>query len=552
MTKHQRYINDILSGKVNHGEWILKLVQWHVKEVAESTKYEYSQSHADRYVNFIEKLVFTQGKWAGKPFLLEDWQAFFVSMIFGWVDKTTKLRRFKQVTLNVPKKNGKTELGAAIALACSYLDKDERGQIIMAATAQDQAALCFEAAKAIIKKIPELLSRYTLRQYRLICNRNQTFIRYISSEADSTEGMGASVVIFDEEHLQVTNELRDNLKSGMGAREQPLFISISTAGTDKTAPYYKHLDNCKKILNGIIEDGSHLILIYAAPEPASGKVDWDNPEVWQIANPNWGVSVIEENFLVDFTEAKNDVSKQPNFITKKLNIWADSASVWIDHKYWISLSHGKNLEDFEGEECYLGLDLGQTGDFSALAIMFMLNEKFYIFTKFWIPEEMAGKRTKADGLKFTNWAREGHIILTEGNATDYDTIEEDIGRLSSRFTIKSLSYDVAYASMLITRLKNDWGVNCVPFKQGITSVSGPTKQIHEWILKGELLHDNNPVMNWMVSNVYIFTDDANGNCKVHKGKSKNKVDGVTALVNAVGDYLIDYSNNYGNDDIIIV
>jgi phage terminase large subunit-like protein len=551
MNKAQQYINNILSDKVNHGKWIKRLCEWHQRELTESKRYTYDQAQADKYVKFIELLEFTQGKWAGNKFLLEDWQAFFISMMFGWVDKQTGLRRFKQVTLNVPKKNGKTELGAAIALACSYLDKDERGQIFMAATTQDQAAVCFNAAKAILTRVNGLGLRYTIREHRLIVKKNQTYIRYISSQAGPTEGKGASVVIFDEEHLQVTNELRDNLKSGMGAREQPLFISISTAGTDKTGPYYQHIKTCKRILDGVIEDDSHLVLIYEAPE-INGKIDWENPEVWKIANPNWAISVLEDNFWADYIEAKNEPAKQPNFITKKLNIWADSASTWIDSKVWSALGHNLLLEDFEGEDCYLGLDLGETGDFSALAIVFNRDGKFYVFMRFWIPEIMAGKRTKADSLKFNEWARMGFIRLTDGNSTDFTMIEEDIARLSSRFNIVSLAYDAAYASMLVTRLINEWGVNCRPFKQGITSVAGPTKQMHEMILKSELLHDNNPVMNWMIANVMVWTDDANGNYKIHKGKSKNKVDGPTALVNAIGDYMIDYSNNYGNDNIIIV
>jgi phage terminase large subunit-like protein len=172
--------------------------------------------------------------------------------------------------------------------------------------------------------------------------------------------------------------------------------------------------------------------------------------------------------------------------------------------------------------------------------------------RFWIPEIMAGKRTRSDGLRFKDWAKQGFIKLTDGNSTDFTRIEEDIARLSNKFMITSLAYDGAYAQMLVTRLINEWGINCRPFKQGITSVAGPTKYLHECILKSELLHDNNPVMNWMMANVMVWTDDANGNYKIHKGTSKNKVDGPTALVNAIGDYMIDYSNNYGNDNIIIV
>jgi phage terminase large subunit-like protein len=519
------------------------LIDWHLRELKTSELYEYREDISLKYVNFIEKLEFTQGKWAGQPFYLQDWQAFFISLMFGWVRKDNGLRRFKQVTLNVPKKNGKTELGAAIALACSFLDKDQRGQIFMAATTQDQAAICFEAGKSIVKRIPNLASRFTIRQHRLICKKNETYIRYISSEADATEGKGASVVIFDEEHLQVTNELRDNLKSGMGAREQPLFISISTAGTDKNGPYFQHLKTCKKILDGILQDDSHLILIYSAPEKK--KLDWENPEVWKIANPNWGVSVLEDNFLVDFTEAKNEPNKQPNFITKKLNIWADSAKTWIDAKKWDNLGSEKRIEDYYDKEAYIGLDLGATGDFSAMAIMIPNDDrtKMTLFMKFYIPSDMAEKRTRADQINFIQWAREGWITLTDGDATDYNVIKEDMVKYCSKFQYKPIAYDKALASMFMVQLMNDYQIQVEAYSQSVGSVTGPTKQFYEWIMNGTIQHDNNPVMAWMISNVEVYQDDANGNYKIHKGKSKNKVDGPCAVVNSIGRMLEEWKDN---------
>jgi len=543
MTKAEQYIQAIKSGKVNHGKWLKLLIDWHLRELKTSEIYEYREDISLKYVNFIEKLEFTQGKWAGEPFYLQDWQAFFVSLMFGWVRKDNGLRRFKQVTLNVPKKNGKTELGAAIALACSFLDKDQRGQIFMAATTQDQAAICFEAGKSIVKRIPNLACRFTIRQHRLICKKNETYIRYISSEADATEGKGASVVIFDEEHLQVTNELRDNLKSGMGAREQPLFISISTAGTDKNGPYFQHLKTCKKILDGILIDDSHLILIYSAPEKK--KLDWENPEVWKIANPNWGVSVLEDNFIVDFTEAKNEPNKQPNFITKKLNIWADSAKTWIDAKRWDNLGSEKRIEDYYGKEAYIGLDLGATGDFSAMAIMIPNDDrtKMTLFMKFYIPSDMAEKRTRADQINFMQWAREGWITLTEGDATDYNVIKEDMVKYCSKFQYKPIAYDKALASMFMVQLMNDYQIQVEAYSQSVGSVTGPTKQFYEWIMNGTIQHDNNPVMAWMVSNVEVYQDDANGNYKIHKGKSKNKVDGPCAVVNSIGRMLEEWKDN---------
>jgi phage terminase large subunit-like protein len=456
MTKGERYIKNILSGKVNHGEWIKLLCELHVKDLQDSELWYYDKSEAERYVKFIEKLSLTKGEWAGKDFILEDWQAFIVELTFGWKSKETNKRRFTEVTINVAKKNGKTEFAAAIAIAVSILDREHGGQIYMAATARDQASLCFHTAKDMLKFKPQIFDKYFKPMANAIFIPTlSASIKAISSEASTAEGKGASCVIYDEEHEQKDNQLRDNLRSGMAARTQPIFISISTAGVDKSKPYFKHLEKCKNILSGHSKNDRHLVVIYAAPE----KMDWENTETWKIANPNFGVSVKPDFLATQHTEAKNDPSRQPVFITKHLNIWADSAATWIDSEVWKSLGHNLKLEDFEGEQCYLGLDLGETGDFSALAIMFIRDDKQYVFMRFWIPEIMAGKRSKSDALRFTDWARQGFIKLTDGNSTDFTMIEDDIVKLSSRFEITSLSYDSAYASMLITRLANDMGFN---------------------------------------------------------------------------------------------
>jgi phage terminase large subunit-like protein len=207
LNKSTQYINNIISGKVNHGDYIRKLCEWHLSEIANSTEFYFDEKEAARYTNFVEKLKFVEGKWAGNNFILEDWQSFFLSMIFGWKVKNTGLRRFKQVTLNVPKKNGKTALAAVISIACSFLDKEMRGQIILAATSQDQSALCFNAAKATVEAEPQLMELFLVREHRLVCKKNQTYIKYVSSEKGGQEGKGASVVIFDEEHLQLNLQM---------------------------------------------------------------------------------------------------------------------------------------------------------------------------------------------------------------------------------------------------------------------------------------------------------------------------------------------------------
>ena len=539
MNKHQLYIDKVLNGEINHGKHIKKLCENVQNDLNnEDLEYFFDNKEADKYINFIEKLSLTESKWAGKPFILELWQAFIIANIFGWKKKGSNLRRYDEVTIHVPKKNGKTALAAAIAIAYAFLEKnDYAGQIYMAATNREQANICFKAVKRTIQLTEGLEDYFRVMQYAVISKRNDTNIKALSGDAPSVEGFGSSLVIFDEYHLQKTDELKENLITGQAARDGALFISISTAGTDKNAPYFRHIQACKNVLNGISKIDSHLTVIYEADSK-----DWRDKEIWKQANPNYGVSVNAEKLEKEFLEADEHASKQPSFITKHLNIWADSSSTWIDSDKWKSCGQNLVLADYYGREAYIGIDLGSTGDFSALAIFIPDGDKYLMFTKFWIPKDMAKKRTKADQINFTEWARQGHIQLTEGDATDYNAISDYIINFCSNFKYKPIAYDKHMASMMMIKLHNENSIQVESFSQAITSVSSPTKQLYEWITTNNLIHDNNPVMAWMISNIEVYNDDANGNYKIHKGKSKNKVDGPCAAVNAIGRYLESQTN----------
>ena len=542
MTKGERYINNILSGKVNHGKWLKKLCQRLTNDLNNpDCEFYFDSETANKYVKFIEMLKLSEGAWAGKQFILEDWQAFAVSQIFGWKKKANNLRRFDEVTIHIPKKNGKTALAAAIAIAYSFLEKDDyAGQIYMAATNREQANICFKAVKRTIDLTHGLNDYFKVMQYAVINNSNQSNIKALSGDAPSVEGFGSSLVIFDEYHLQRTDELKENLITGQAARAESLFISISTAGTDKTAPYFNHVKACKRILDGHSEVETHLTILYEADSD-----DWRNEETWQQCNPNFGVSVNVEKLRKEFKDALEHPSKQPSFITKHLNIWADSSATWIDSEKWNSCKGDIKIEEFAGKEAYVGIDLGSTGDFSAVAILIPnhTRDQFYLFMKFYIPEVMAEKRTRADSLKFTQWAREGWITLTPGDATDYNFIKDDIINLAKILRLKPIAYDIALSEMFAITLYNDYNLEVMAFSQSVGNVTGPTKQFYEWIVTNKIIHEGNPVMAWMIGNVEVYQNDANGNYKIHKGQSKNKVDGPCAAVNAIGRMMEDFKDN---------
>tara|TARA_Y100000593_G_C4303352_1_gene334490 strand:- start:1455 stop:2516 length:1062 start_codon:yes stop_codon:yes gene_type:complete len=352
----------------------------------------------------------------------------------------------------------------------------------------------------------------------------------------------------DELHVQKSRDLWDTLLTSTGARREPLCLAITTSGYDRQSICYEIYDYAKKVESGAIEDESFLPVIYEAdPED-----DITDEQVWKKANPNYGVSLRKEYMQRESQRATEVPSYQNTFKRLMLNIWTENQAVWITQKDWID-----NYEDFdystlEGSECWGGLDLASTRDISALVLLFKVDEKFIILPYFFIPLENAKKRSERDGVDYVSWIRDNHIIGTEGDVADYNFIKAKINELSKKYRIQSIAYDRWNASQLVIDLVND-GANMTPFGQGFVSMSAPTKELEKLIIGKQVNHTNNPAMNFMISNVAIQEDPA-GNIKIAKNKSKEKVDGVVAMVMALGEYMTgdDVDSVYDNRGLLIL
>lgn len=536
----EQYAQDVIDGKIAANIWVIKACLRYFDDIqnAKSKGWYFDQETAQAYIDFIEMMPLTKGKLAGQPLKLEPWQQFIIWNTYGWKKTKNNYRRFDKVTVCVPKKNGKTELIAAIADAHLVLDNEFGAEIYMAATARDQARICFKAAKTMVELNPDLREILDPLKTGIFYEANNSSIKAISSEAGAIEGGGASLVIYDEEHEQKDTTLKENLISGQASKPEGLFISISTAGLDKSRPYFQHIKDCYKVLDGVMEEDNHFILIYGVDE----NDDWRSIDALKKANPNWGVSVEVDKLISEQQEAINKPGKQASFKTKHLNIWTDAEKIWIPSETWrknaASLHFGKqvHLEDFLKYPCYAGIDLASSIDFTALALLFKLeNGKFINFWKYYIPSESEEKRTKRDNLNFKLWADQGFIHITDGNVVDYTYMRNDINALSKSCKFEIISYDPHNSSELVTNLTND-GLPMNKFPQGINYMSEPTKFFEKLVYEGALLHNDNPVSNWMLSNVHIFTD-ANENKKPHRGRSVDKIDGIIATINALGGML---------------
>ena len=483
-------------------------------------------------VNFIESLNHLDGE----PFVLELWQKFIMANLFGWYYKNGR-RRFKTSYTEVPRKNGKTALAAAVTLYGLVADTRDDGQIYTCATTRDQATICYKAAKQMIKQTDWLQELVKVMQYELI-NIEKGFetgyMKALSSDSNTLDGLKPYIAVVDEYHAHKTDEVYNVVKSGMGATKDPLLFTITTAGFFKDGPCYKERKYCIDVLNGRLKDDTFFSMIFTIDDGE----DWQNPKAWKKANPNLNVSVNIDFLQAELTAAKNDGSKEINFKTKYLNVWTDTATTWIPDDKWVQSGKPFDISILEGRECFGGMDLSKSQDFSSLVLNFPPlpgETDFKQLYFFWIPEEVAKERHKRNYHNYVNWGKMGLIKFTDGNVIDHQLIRKDINELASKYKIQFINYDAVFATTLVTELTED-DIKLHPFRQGFMSMAAPTAELERLVISGELNHGGNEVIRWMASNVLILRD-ASGNMKVDKSKPENKVDGIVSNIMAIAAYM---------------
>ncbi len=494
--------------------------------------YYFDESSANKAVGFIETFItHTKGELSGKPFLLEDWQKKIVSDLFGWKNKKTDLRKYRTAYIQIGRKNGKSTLASALALYMLFADDERGSEIYSAAGDRQQAGIVHEIAKGMIVGNPELSNRAKVYRNSIINESKGNYYQAISSDSKTKHGFNANCIIFDELHTQPNRDLWDTLTTSVGSRRQPLTIAITTAGYDRNSICYEIYKYAQQVESQAVKDETFYPCIFEAEMDD----DITDEEVWKKANPNYGISLKKNYMEIESQRAVDVPSYQNTFKRLMLNIWTDSLAVWIPNNEWMECYQEFDYSTLEGKECWAGLDLASTRDISALVLLFNIDDKYVVLPHLFIPEENAKKRSERDGVDYVTWKNQGHIIATEGDVADYNFIKEKINELSKKYRLQSIAYDRWNASQLVIDLQND-GANMSPFGQGFVSMSAPTKELEKLIIGKQIIHNDNPCMNWMLSNVAIQEDPA-GNIKIAKNKSKEKVDGFVALVMALGEIM---------------
>ncbi len=501
----------------------------------------YDSIRADHAVNFIQCLCHTKGIWAGKPFILLDWQEQIIRDLFGII-KPDGYRQFNTAYIEIPKKNGKSELAAAVALLLTCGDSEERAEVYGCAADRQQASIVFEVAADMVRMSPALNRRVKIltATKRIIYLPTNSFYQVLSAEAYSKHGFNIHGVVFDELHTQPNRKLFDVMTKGSGdARTQPLFFLITTAGTDTHSICYEQHQKAKDILEGRKIDSTFYPVIYGAEE----NDDWTNSKTWKKANPSLGETIGLDKVKAACESARQNPGEENIFRQLRLNQWVKQAVRWMPMEKWDLCSFPVDLDSLEGRVCYGGLDLSSTTDITAFVLIFPPqdeDDKYSLLPFFWIPEESIGLRVRRDHVPYDVWEREGHIETTEGNVVHYGYIEKFIDNLGKRFNIREIAFDRWGAVQMVQNLEG-MGFTVVPFGQGFKDMSPPTKELMKLVLERNIAHSGHPVLRWMMDNIFIRTDPA-GNIKPDKEKSTEKIDGAVATIMA-----LDRAIRCGND-----
>ncbi|MBO5449801.1 MAG: terminase large subunit [Ruminococcus sp.] len=492
----------------------------------------YNKAYADYAVAFIENLCHTKGIWAGKKFELIDWQEQIIRDLFGIVKKNG-YRQFNFAYIEIPKKQGKSEIAAAISLLLTCGDCEQRAEVYGCAADRQQASIVFEVAADMVRMCPALARRTKIldSQKRIIFLPTNSFYQVLSAEAYSKHGFNVHGVIFDELHTQPNRKLYDVMTKGSGdARTQPLYFLITTAGTDTNSICYEVHQKAKDILEGRKKDPTFYPVIYGANEDD----DWTDPEVWAKANPSLGITVSIDKVQDACNSAKETPSEENAFRQLRLNQWVKQAVRWMPMDKWDSCAFPLDLEALKGRVCYGGLDLSQTTDITAFVLVFPPldeDDKYQILPFMWIPEECMDLRVRRDHVPYDEWHKQGFLETTEGNVIHYGYIEEFIEELGKIYNIREIAFDRWGAVQMAQNLE-DIGFKVVPFGQGFKDMSPPTKELMNLTLDQKIAHGGHPVLRWMMDNVFVRRDPA-GNIKMDKEKSTEKIDGAVATVMAL-------------------
>ena len=532
----QRYMTAVASGAVPACKWTKLAIERQRQDLQRPLSadwpYVFDPELAERPCRFIELLPHIKGKWAreGRLIELEDWQCFILTTVFGWVHHETRLRRFREGYVEVPRKNAKSTLSSGLALYMLSADGEQGAEVYSAATTRDQARIVFDDSKAMADRVPDLRTYLgvVVLQHSITVAATSSKYTPLAAEGSTLDGLNVHFAVIDELHAHKTRAVYDVIDTARGAREQSLLWNITTAGTDRSGICYERRTHATKVLDGVITDPALFGIIYTIDDAD----DPFQPSSWAKANPNWGKSVLEDDMVAAARKAEAMPSSLANFLTKRLNVWVNGESAWMDMRAWERCAQpGLILDDVpEGTPVWMGLDLAQKRDFAALVAVFQQDGKWHVCTRLYLNELAVQESGNAH---LSGWARQGYVQVTDGDITDFEVVAEDMRAICRKCDVQEIAFDPALSMYFATKLIEE-GLPLVEITQRALFFTPPLIQVENLVHERKLVHDANPVMNWMVSNLVVKVSKFNELRAPTKERPENKIDGPIAMLMALG------------------
>ena len=526
------FCDSVLSKTVPSCLMVQKAVERWQADLAREDLY-FDEKAFNRFVRFAREFKHFKGPMAGTHFAPEPWQLFVMANLIGLKRKETGLRKYTYADIYVPRKNGKTFLAAIFAAYFLLKDGEAGPEVYTAAVDQAQARLCYDASAELIRASIFAVDTKPY-QWGLKSPKNAGVFKPLSKDTKNKDGLNIYAAICDERHAWPTTEIYDVIKTGMGARSQPMLLSISTAGTDPSNPYFADIETYKDILLGLKQKDNHFLMLFAPDEGDA----WDDPVTWAKVNPNLGVSLSYDYMRAECEEAKlRGGTYQVAFQTKNLNMWVDAPTVWISDEDVQANSASFDVESLAGQDCYVGLDLASKSDISAVCLFFPRTKVARFL--FVVPEAKVIEQD--DRVDYRAWRDQGWLTVTPGKVLDEDWFVDFLLGQLAPYRVRCVAYDPWAMWNIVPKLRKYEGV-MMAYQQSIRYMSVPTKWIETEVLAHRMNFLGNPVIRWMFRNVVIYIDP-NANVKLDKARSRNKIDGVVALADAVGGWLTKTSQN---------
>lgn len=543
----QLYCQDVLAGKIPNCKTVKQAVERQQKDLkrkfSKGFPYIYDANKGARVCAFIELLPHIKGPLAGKPIQLEPWQIFIIMTVYSWV-KEDGSRRYRRSYVEVPRGNGKSALSSGLGLYMLSADGEGGAEVYSFATTRDQAKIVFGDAQQMAHRSSGLRGHFGVEVNARNINVKKTASKFeaLSAEGSTLDGLNTHFACIDELHAHKTRSVYDVVETSIGKRTQSLLWVITTAGSNRSGICYEVRGFVKKILNGSAKDETQFGIIYGL----DAEDDWTTEEALIKANPNWGVSVMPEVLLPLQAKAMTMPSAANNFRTKHLNEWVNADVSWMDMRAWDKCGDTTlSVEDFEGQECYMALDLASKTDIAAKMNVYIKDGHYYAFGDYYLPRETVDK---GENAQYSGWESLGLLTVTEGAIIDFQVIEDKILNDCKRFDIMEVPYDPFQATQLSMRLLNQ-GVNMVEVRPTVLNFSEPMKQLEALVLSGKFHHNGDPILTWMVSNVVCHTD-AKDNIYPRKERPENKIDGVVALIMALNRAIANNNEQGDLDDFL--